>query len=80
MVRIIRKSKDIYASLDPIFHRLKDHPNDWLLTVEIAELLQDRNDSTLLQVLDYLDDLKQKTLIAHLISGGLDFFRKIITL
>jgi phenylalanine-4-hydroxylase len=43
MVRIIRKSKDIYASLDPIFHRLKDHPNDWLLTVEIAELLQDRN-------------------------------------
>jgi phenylalanine-4-hydroxylase len=39
MVRIIRKSKDIYASLDPIFHRLKkDHPNDWLLTVEIAEL------------------------------------------
>jgi hypothetical protein len=23
MVRIIRKSKDIYASLDPIFHRLK---------------------------------------------------------
>jgi phenylalanine-4-hydroxylase len=46
MVRIIRKSKDIYASLDPIFHR-KDHPNDWLLTVEIAELLQDRNDSTL---------------------------------
>jgi phenylalanine-4-hydroxylase len=38
MVRIIRKSKDIYASLDPIFHRpKKDHPND-LLTVEIAEL------------------------------------------
>jgi phenylalanine-4-hydroxylase len=61
MVRIIRKSKDIYASLDPIFHRLK-RTTDWLLTVEIAELLQDRNDSTLLQeVLDYLDDLKQKT-------------------
>jgi hypothetical protein len=46
MVRIIR-NLNIYASLDPIFHRLKDH--DWLLTVEIAELLQDRNDSTLLQ-------------------------------
>jgi phenylalanine-4-hydroxylase len=26
MVRIIRKSKDIYASLDPIFHRLKKGP------------------------------------------------------
>jgi phenylalanine-4-hydroxylase len=25
--RIIRKSKDIYASLDPIFHRLKRPPN-----------------------------------------------------
>jgi phenylalanine-4-hydroxylase len=71
MVRIIRKSKDIYASLDPIFHRLKGPPNDWLL-VEIAELLQDRNDSTLLQeVLDYLDDLKQKTRNSP-ISGGLD--------
>jgi phenylalanine-4-hydroxylase len=84
MVGIIRKSKDIYASLNPIFHRLqKDHPNDWLLTVEIAELLQDRNDATLLQeVLDYLDDLKQKRpAIAHLISGGLDLiFRKIITI
>jgi phenylalanine-4-hydroxylase len=60
MVRIIRKSKDIYASLDPIFHRLKkDHPNDWLLTVEIGTL-QDRNSTLLQEVLDYLDDLKQK--------------------
>jgi phenylalanine-4-hydroxylase len=42
------------------------------------ELLQDRNDSTLLQeVLDYLDDLKQKDpAIAHLISGGLDLIAK----
>jgi phenylalanine-4-hydroxylase len=80
MVRIIRKSKDIYASLDPIFHRLKRTTNDWLLTVEIAELLQDRNDSTLLQeVLDYLDDLKQKTHDSPFNFWRIDF-RKIITL
>ena len=84
MVRIIRKSKDIYASLDPIFHRLKkDHPNDWLLAVEIAELLKDRNDTQLLdEVLNYLEDLKQKrSKIAHLITGGLDLiFRTSTTL
>jgi phenylalanine-4-hydroxylase len=72
MVRIIRKSKDIYASLDPIFHRLKkDHQMTGYLLLK-SELLQDRNDSTLLQeVLDYLDDLKKKTCIAHLISEDL---------
>ncbi|PKH67171.1 phenylalanine 4-monooxygenase [Flavobacterium sp. ALD4] len=82
MVRIIRKSKDIYASLDPIFLRLKkDHPNDWLLAVEIAELLKDRNDTQLLnEVLNYLEDLKQKRpKIAHLITGGLDLIFRTIT-
>jgi phenylalanine-4-hydroxylase len=72
MVRIIRKSKDIYASLDPIFHRLKkDHPNDWLLTVEIAELSKIETTLPYQEVLD-LDDLKQKRpAIAHLISEDL---------
>jgi phenylalanine-4-hydroxylase len=72
MVRIIRKSKDIYASLDPIFHRLKDHHHECYLLLK-SRNFQDRNDSTLLQeVLDYLDDLKQKRpAIAHLISEDL---------
>jgi phenylalanine-4-hydroxylase len=62
MVRIIRKSKDIYASLDPIFHRQKKTTQMTGYLLLKSELLQDRNDSTLLQeVLDYLDDLKQKT-------------------
>jgi phenylalanine-4-hydroxylase len=76
----IRKSKDIYASLDPIFHRLKKTTQMTGYLLLKSMVLQDRNDSTLLQVLDYLDDLKQKTM-THLISGGLDLiFRKIITL
>jgi phenylalanine-4-hydroxylase len=74
-VRIIRESKDIHASFDPIFHKLKkDHPKDWLLAVEIAELLKDRNETQQLdEVLNYLEELKLKRPeIAHLISGGLD--------
>lgn len=75
MVRIIRESKDIYTSFEPIFHKLKkDHPKDWLLAVEIAELLKDRNDTQQLgEVLNYLDNLKLKRPeVAHLITGGLD--------
>lgn len=74
-VRIIRESKDIHASFDPIFHKLKkDHPKDWLLAVEIAELLKDRNETQQLdEVLNYLEELKLKRPeISHLISGGLD--------
>ncbi|MEZ7506651.1 aromatic amino acid hydroxylase [Flavobacterium sp. Arc2] len=78
-VRIIRESKDIYASLAPIFHKLKEnHPKDWLLAVEIAELLKDRNETQQLdEVLSYLEELKQKRPeVAHLISGGLDLILK----
>jgi phenylalanine-4-hydroxylase len=72
MVRIIRKSKDIY-SLDPIFHRQKKTTQMTGYLLLKSRNFQDRNDSTLLQeVLDYLDDLKQKkTCIAHLISEDL---------
>ena len=74
-VRIIRESQDIHASFAPIFHKTKkDHPKDWLLAVEIAELLKDRNETQQLdEVLNYLEELKLKRPeIAHLISGGLD--------
>jgi phenylalanine-4-hydroxylase len=47
MVRIIRKSKDIYASLDPIFHRQKDHPMTGYL------LLKSRNFSKIETTLPY---------------------------
>jgi phenylalanine-4-hydroxylase len=74
-VRNIRETKDTEASLTPIFDKLRtNHPNDWLLAVEIAELLKDRNEPQLLQeIMVYLDQLKQKRPeVAHLIAGGLD--------
>ena len=74
-IRNIRETKDMQTSLAPIFEKLRDNnPNDWLLAVEIAELLKDRNESQLLQeIMVYLDQLKQKRpKVAHLIAGGLD--------
>ena len=74
-VRIIRESKESTTSLAPIFEKLKEeHPNDWLLSVEIAELLNDRNEPELVQeVINYLENLKvRRPEVAHLISGGMD--------
>ena len=74
-VRMIRESKEMSSSLSPIFQKLKqEHPNDWLLSVEIAELLKDRNEQKLLQeVIAYLESLKQRRPdVAHLITGGMD--------
>ncbi|MFV8332287.1 aromatic amino acid hydroxylase [Flavobacterium sp. GSP14] len=74
-VRNIRVTNDTQTSLAPIFEKLvTNHPNDWLLAVEITELLKNRNKPQLLQeIMVYLDQLKQKRpKVAHLISGGLD--------
>ena len=74
-VRNIRVTIDMQTSLVPIFEKLKtNHPQDWLLSVEITELLKNRNEPQLHQeIMVYLDQLKQKRPeVAHLISGGLD--------
>ena len=74
-VRMIRENKDSNSELKAVFEKLKNnHQNDWLLSVEIAELLKDSEEKQLLQeVLVYLDQLKEKRPeIAHLIAGGLD--------
>lgn len=74
-IRNIRVTKDMQTSLAPIFEKLKtNHLQDWLLAVEMTELLKDRNEPQLLQeIMVYLDQLKQKRPeVAHLISGGLD--------
>jgi phenylalanine-4-hydroxylase len=74
-VRNSRETKDTETSLASVFEKLKiDHPQDWLLAVEIIELLKDRNEPQLLQeIMVYLDQLKQKRPeVAHLISGGLE--------
>ncbi len=75
VVRTIRETKDRQTSLDAIFEKLKEnHPNDWLLAIEITELLKDRNETQLLQKMTfYLDQLKERRPeVAHLIDGGLD--------
>ncbi len=74
-VRNIREGKSGSLSIEETFAKLKhSHPNDWLLSVEIAELLHKDNKQDLLQeVMAHLDALKQKRpQVAHLIEGGLD--------
>jgi hypothetical protein len=79
MVKLLENLK--ISMLGSYFHRLKGPPNDWLLTVEIGTSPRSKRLYPTSRVLDYLDDLKQKTRDSHLISGGLDLiFRKIITL
>jgi len=74
-VRDIRNGKATNSTLFETFAKLKqNHPNDWLLSVELAELLQKQGDRELLQeVIIYLDSLKiKRPEVAHLIDGGLE--------
>lgn len=74
-VRNIRETKDKEAALLPIFENLREnHSRDWLLAVEIVELLNERNESQLLdKVVSYLEEQKTKRPeVAHLIVGGLE--------
>lgn len=74
-LRSIRESYDTTTSLEPIFEKLKNnHPNDWLLSIELAELLHSRNETNLMQqVLLHLENLKkQRPEIKKIISNGLE--------
>jgi phenylalanine-4-hydroxylase len=74
-VRSIRESNDTTTSLEPIFQKLQEnHPNDWLLSIELVELLNTRNETNLMQqVILHLENLKkQRPEIEKLISNGLD--------
>jgi len=74
-VRNIREGKDTSQSLTDIFTLLKEkYTNDWLLSVEIAELAHKKNNQDLLQaVMLHLDAIKAKRPeVAHLIEGGLE--------
>jgi len=74
-IRNIREGKESNLSIAETFTQLKqEHPNDWLLSVEIAELLHQQNNNDLLQdVIAHLDALKiTRPKIAHLIEGGLE--------
>jgi len=74
-VRTLREGQPTDRSLAQIFEIVKNnHPNDWLLSVEIAELLQKNNQQELIpQVVNHLVQLKQnRPTVAHLIAGGLE--------
>lgn len=73
IIRDVREGRSDIAPLSIFDEIVANHPNDWLLSVEIAELLHDRNDPALHRVLDYLEGLKsRRPEVAHLISNGLD--------
>jgi len=74
-VRSIRESKDTTTPLEPIFEKLQNnHSNDWLLSVELVELLHTRNETNLTQqILLHLENLKkQRPELKKLISNGLE--------
>ncbi len=74
-IRNIREEKTPFMTIEKTFEILKEnHPKDWLLAVEIAELLDKNHQTDFLQeVLIYLEKLKQsRPEVAHLISGGLE--------
>ena len=74
-IRNIRDGVSNTISIEDTFKKLKEnHSNDWLLSVEITELLnQNKQQELLNEVLLHLDGLKKKRPeIAHLIEGGLE--------
>lgn len=82
-IRNLREGKKAILSAEKTFEIVKNnHPKDWLLPLEIAELCDKTNNNELLnQVLIHLEKVKQaRPEIAHLISGGLELFMEKITL
>jgi phenylalanine-4-hydroxylase len=74
-VKDIRTGKPATLTLETVFNELKqNHNDDWLLSVEIAELAHKENNEDLLEkVTKHLDSLKnRRSKIAHLIDGGLE--------
>lgn len=74
-VRNIRENNKHDDSLKNIFHELKgNHPKDWLLTLELIEILKNRDEPVLMQeMLIYIEKIKEKRPeVAQLICNGLE--------
>jgi phenylalanine-4-hydroxylase len=74
-VRNIREGKPATTTLKEAFASVSaGHPNDWLLSVEIAELAKKDGNSDLVdKVLNHLEKIKYKRPeVAHLIYNGLE--------
>ncbi len=72
-VRNIREGKNTKFSLEAVFDILMtDHSNDWLLPIEIYELVYDRDATFAEQILNHLENIKNdRPEIKHLIISGL---------
>ena len=74
-IRNIREHKPAITTLKEAFASVTaNHPNDWLLSVEIAELAKKEGNSDLVdKVLNHLEKVKtNRPEVAHLIDGGLE--------
>lgn len=74
-VRNIREGNPADATLKEAFALVSSsHPNDWLLSVEIAELAHQQNNTDLTsKVVNHLEKVKQnRPEVAHLIHNGLE--------
>ena len=74
-IRNLREGKPAEITLKEAFASVSaSHENDWLLSVEIAELAKKENNTDLIdKVLNHLEKLKiNRPEVAHLIDGGID--------
>lgn len=76
-IRTIRENKINSDKAFEIFKMVVNKfPNDWLLSVEIAEILHSQKvENSLNEVLSYLNNLKiKRPEVSHLIDNGLELF------
>ena len=76
-IRNLREGKPAHISLKEAFAAVSaNHPSDWLLSIEIAELAVKENNHDLLEkTINNLEKVKQnRPEVAHLISGGIGLF------
>ncbi len=78
-VRLLRENKPAEITLKEAFGAVSgNHPNDWLLTVEIAELANTQGNEELLEkALLHLENIKLKRPeVVHLISNGIELIMR----
>ncbi|MFM9988558.1 aromatic amino acid hydroxylase [Flavobacterium sp.] len=73
-VRDIREGKSTQLSLENTFEKVtQNHPKDWLLPVEIVELIHSKNTVLASKVISHLETLKNsRPEVKKLISNGLE--------
>ena len=78
-VREFREGKNVTISRNKVFQEIKaNHPEDWLLSVELYELSKNNGDGSFAKELkSHLEALKrQKPQLGHLIDDGLELVDK----